>query len=205
MLTRAIAAEANVPFISLSLADLENKYFGESSKLLAATFSYARKIQPCVIFFDEIDGLIRQRSDADQSCVYGFKTEFLSQMDGMLRLSSDRFIVIGCTNCLAQLDSAVKRRLPCQLYVGHPTHEELVDIFKKHTYDDVKSEDLSRCVRTMRDHVSGSDVAHIVKTAWHIRMQDLMAEARFKEFLADPKSTGAEMQVLAGKIDEKLL
>ena len=36
MLARCIAAEAGVPFISLTLSTLENKYFGESSKLLHA-------------------------------------------------------------------------------------------------------------------------------------------------------------------------
>ena len=112
MLARAIAAEANCPFVSLTLSNLENKFFGETSKLLNATFTLAQKLQPCVLFFDEIDGMIRTRSDSDQSCVYGFKTEFLTHMDGVNSRKSDAIIVVGCTNCADKLDPAVKRRLP---------------------------------------------------------------------------------------------
>ena len=98
LLARAIAHEANVPFISLSLSSLENKYYGESSKLIQGAFSLARKIQPCIVFFDEIDGLLRKRTDIDQSATYGFKTELLTQIDGMSSKKNDSIFVIGTTN-----------------------------------------------------------------------------------------------------------
>jgi SpoVK/Ycf46/Vps4 family AAA+-type ATPase len=44
---------------------LLQKYLGESEKLITATFSLAHKLQPCIIFIDEIDGLFRQRGDSD--------------------------------------------------------------------------------------------------------------------------------------------
>ena len=111
MLVKAIAKESNVPFISLGLATIENKYFGESSKMLTAAFKYAQKIQPCIIFFDEIDGIMRKRSDMDQSCVYGLKTEMLALIDGMHSRKQDAVVIIGCTNHMKQLDAAILRRL----------------------------------------------------------------------------------------------
>ena len=84
MLARALASESNVNFLSLSSATLQNKYWGESSKLVQAAFELARtELQPCIIFFDELDGLGRTRTESDQACDYQFKTELLRNMDGI--------------------------------------------------------------------------------------------------------------------------
>lgn len=180
MLARAIAAEAGVPFISLSLSNLEDKFFGESSKLLSATFSLAAKLQPCVLFFDEIDGMIRTRSEHDQSCVYGFKTEFLTHMDGIKKKETDAVIVIGCTNCESKLDPAVRRRLPRQYKVDLPSPIEIVQILKLHLSEtSISAGDLRGVVRQLRSGCSGSDVADIVQTAWSMRMVKLTRGEHF--------------------------
>ena len=174
MLAKSIAAEAQVPFLSLSLSTLENKFFGESSKLLRATFSLAKKIQPCIVFFDEIDGMIRTRTEGDQSCVYGFKTEFLTHMDGMHTQSRDAIIVIGCTNCATNLDPAIRRRLPKQIKVGLPTSDELIEIFALNLSDtSISRTEIRALVEAMRPGCSGSEVKEIVRAAWNAQMKML--------------------------------
>lgn len=42
-------------------------FFGESEKLIKAVFSLASKLSPCVLFIDEIDSFLRQRSGSDQA------------------------------------------------------------------------------------------------------------------------------------------
>ena len=130
MMARAIAKECGVQFLSLTLATLENKYFGESSKLLAAAFSLARKLQPCILFFDEIDGMLRERSTEDQGCNYSFKTEFLTHMDGIRSQSSDAVIVIGCTNNARVLDPALRRRLPKVYEIRPPSGPDRMKILQ---------------------------------------------------------------------------
>lgn len=58
LLARAIAQEAGVRFINLDVSSLTDKWYGESQKLSSAVFSLAAKIQPCIIFIDEIGNIL---------------------------------------------------------------------------------------------------------------------------------------------------
>ena len=201
MLARAIAAEAGVPFLSLTLANLENKYFGESSKLLNATFSLGRKLQPCVLFFDEIDGMIRTRNDNDQSCVYGFKTEFLTHMDGITTKTNDSLVVIGCTNCADKLDPAIRRRLPKQYHIQLPTRRELADILELNLKDSsLDRSELESLVARMKDGCSGSDIADVVRTAWALRMMQHTSSAKFLERLEHLDTTAEDVERIVGAL-----
>lgn len=63
LLARAFAAEGGLNFIAVRCTDIFSKYVGESEKAIAKTFSRARQAAPAVVFFDEIDGLMRARGD----------------------------------------------------------------------------------------------------------------------------------------------
>ena len=176
MLARAIAKEASVPFLSLGLSTLENKYYGESSKLLRACFDLARKMQPCILFFDEIDGVCRRRSEMDQSCVYGLKTELLSRMDGLTSRPDDAVIVIGCTNCPSSLDSALLRRLPRSFSIGLPSFEERMDILKKMGVSGPKTRSF---VASRTEGKTGSDLKEVFRRASGERVREQNGDARF--------------------------
>ena len=207
MLAKAIAAEAKCPFLSLTLSSLENKYYGESSKLLGATFSLARKIQPCIVFFDEIDGMLRTRSDMDQSCVYGFKTEILTHMDGINTKNTDAVIVIGCTNSVERLDPAIKRRLSKQYKVDLPTNDEIVDIFMLNLKNtSIQKGEVAALVAHMRPGCSGSDIANIVRNAWSLQMLQYTSSSKFIARLEqDPNATAQDIQEFMGCIKARHL
>jgi fidgetin-like protein 1 len=63
-----------------------------------ALFTLARIHQPAVIFVDEIDSLLTQRSDGEVEASRRIKTEFLVQFDGCGTSSEDRILMIGATN-----------------------------------------------------------------------------------------------------------
>lgn len=201
MLARAIAAEAQCPFIALSLSALENKWYGETSKLLGATFSLARKMQPCILFFDEIDGMIRTRGDQDQSAVYGLKTEFLSHMDGIQTTQHDAFIVIACTNCVGSLDPAIKRRLPQQYKIDFPNNNERTAILRLH----LKKSGLSAVIieefaSSLNPNVTGSDIRELVKGAWASQRKKLMMSTQFLSKIKSGKMNAKSIESITGKL-----
>ena len=75
MLAKALAKESRACFINLHISTLTEKYYGDSNKIVAAVFSLARKLQPCIIFIDEIDAVLRQRRSDDHEASHMVKAE----------------------------------------------------------------------------------------------------------------------------------
>lgn len=73
-----------------------------------------------VIFIDEIDSLLSQRSDTEHESSRRIKTEFLVQLDGASTAEEDRILLVGATNRPQELDEAARRRFVKRLYIPLP-------------------------------------------------------------------------------------
>lgn len=62
---------------------LTDKWYGESQKLAAAVFTLALKLQPCIIFIDEIDSFLRSRDSHDHEATAMMKAQFMMLWDGL--------------------------------------------------------------------------------------------------------------------------
>jgi SpoVK/Ycf46/Vps4 family AAA+-type ATPase len=121
MLAKAVATEAKCAFFSISASSLMSKFLGESENLVKGLFSVARYVAPAVIFIDEIDSLLSERSDKEHEASRRVKTEFLVQWDGLLAVQSEkRILVMGATNRPQDLDEAAIRRMPQRVYIPLP-------------------------------------------------------------------------------------
>ncbi|KAJ3295235.1 hypothetical protein HK104_002896 [Borealophlyctis nickersoniae] len=123
MLAKALAKESGASFINLHVSTLTEKWFGESQKLVNALFSLARKLQPTIIFIDEIDSFLRERKSHDHEATSMMKAEFMSLWDGMAT-GDMRVVVLGATNRPNDIDKAILRRMPKRFQIKLPDMEQ---------------------------------------------------------------------------------
>lgn len=120
LIGKCIACQSGATFFSISASSLTSKWVGEGEKMVRALFSIARCHQPAVIFIDEIDSLLSQRTDGEHDSSRRIKTEFLVQLDGATTSDEDRILVVGATNRPQEIDEAARRRLAKRLYIPLP-------------------------------------------------------------------------------------
>eukprot|EP00045_Choanoeca_perplexa_P012871 m.142790 g.142790 ORF g.142790 m.142790 type:complete len:442 (+) comp16167_c1_seq5:125-1450(+) len=120
LIGKAIASEVKSTFFSISSSSLTSKWVGQGEKLVRALFAVARENLPAIIFIDEIDSLLTQRSEGETEGSRRIKTEFLVQLDGATTSDNEMLLILGATNRPQELDEAARRRLTRRLYVPLP-------------------------------------------------------------------------------------
>ncbi|KAK7477930.1 hypothetical protein BaRGS_00030839 [Batillaria attramentaria] len=120
LIGKCIASQSKSTFFCISASSLTSKWVGEGEKMVRALFAVARCHQPAVIFIDEVDSLLSQRSDGEHEASRRIKTEFLVQLDGATTESDDGILVIGATNRPQEIDEAARRRFVKRLYIPLP-------------------------------------------------------------------------------------
>ncbi|MBX3414602.1 MAG: AAA family ATPase [Pirellulales bacterium] len=107
-LARATAGEIKAEFLAVGINDVLEMWFGNSERNLHELFERARRQQPCVLFFDEIDALGASRTDMRQSAGRQLINQFLAELDGV-DSSNDGVLILGATNAPWHLDNAFRR------------------------------------------------------------------------------------------------
>ncbi len=135
LLARAVAGEANVPFISISGSDFVEMFVGVGASRVRDLFEQAKKNKPCIVFIDEIDAVGRQRgaglgggNDEREQTL----NQLLVEMDGFE--SNEGIIILAATNRSDVLDPALMRpgRFDRQIYVNIPDVKGREGILKIH-------------------------------------------------------------------------
>lgn len=140
LLARALASSVSssgkkVTFYMRKGADALSKWVGEAERQLRLLFEEARKNQPSIIFFDEIDGLAPVRSSKQEQIHSSIVATLLALMDGMD--GRGQVIVIGATNRPDAVDPALRRpgRFDREFYFPLPNLEARRTIINIHTKD----------------------------------------------------------------------
>ncbi|MCO5549267.1 hypothetical protein L7F22_002735 [Adiantum nelumboides] len=164
-LAKAVATEADSTFFSISSSDVISKWMGESEKLVSNLFRLARENAPSIIFIDEIDSMVGQRGEGNESeASRRIKTEFLVQMQGV-RNSDKNVLVLAATNTPFALDQAIRRRFDKRIYIPLPDAVARKHMFKLHLGDtpsDLSEADFDVLAKRT-EGFSGSDIAVCVK------------------------------------------
>ncbi|TDZ28713.1 putative AAA domain-containing protein [Colletotrichum spinosum] len=167
MLARAVATESNSTFFSISASSLTSKYLGESEKLVRALFLLAKALAPSIIFVDEIDSLLSQRSCAgEHEATRRIKTEFLIQWSDLQRAAAG-VLVLAATNLPWAIDEAARRRFVRRQYIPLPEPEtrstQLQTLLGQQKHS-LTGSDVTKLV-TLTDGFSGSDITALAKDA----------------------------------------
>lgn len=175
LIAKATAREAGTRFINLDVSILTDKWYGESQKLASAVFTLAVKLQPCIVFIDEIDSLLRARNSADHEATAMMKAQFMSFWDGLITDSSCTVIIMGATNRPQDLDRAILRRMPATFHIPMPNTAQRKQILSlilenEPVSDDVEVERVAKCT----DGFSGSDLRELCRNASVYRVRDYM-------------------------------
>jgi len=177
LLVKAVAHESSCMLFVCTASAMTSKWHGEGEKLLRTLFQVARAAAPSIIFVDEMDALLSSRkSDGEHEASRRFKTEFMTNMDGIVKTGGDEngdengknLLVIAATNCPWDIDSAVLRRFPRRIYVPLPdstTRKALLkNLLDKAGNTSVSKEDIKAIVKRLGGF-SGSDIASIASEA----------------------------------------
>eukprot|EP00258_Populus_trichocarpa_P026654 XP_024442673.1 peroxisome biosynthesis protein PAS1 isoform X1 [Populus trichocarpa] len=211
MLAKAIAKEAGASFINVSMSTITSKWFGEDEKNVRALFTLAAKVSPTIIFVDEVDSMLGQRTRVgEHEAMRKIKNEFMTHWDGLLTKPGERILVLAATNRPFDLDEAIIRRFERRIMVGLPSIESRERILKT-LMSKEKTEDLDfKELATMTEGYTGSDLKNLCVTAAYRPVRELLQQERVKdkekkqkaeegtssEDAADSKEEGKEESVI---------
>ncbi|CAI9274601.1 unnamed protein product [Lactuca saligna] len=179
MLAKAIAKESGAVFINVRVSNLMSKWFGDAQKLVSAVFSLAYKLQPAIIFIDEVDSFLGQRRSTDNEVLTNMKTEFMALWDGFTTNQNARVMVLAATNRPADLDEAILRRLPKAFEIGKPGKSDRAKILKVTLKGERIDDDIDfDYIAGLCGGFSGSDIFEVCKQAAYFPLMEFLKDEK---------------------------
>ncbi|CAN1300455.1 Outer mitochondrial transmembrane helix translocase [Linum perenne] len=198
MLAKAIAREAGASFINVSMSTITSKWFGEDEKNVRALFSLAAKVSPTIIFVDEVDSMLGQRTRVgEHEAMRKIKNEFMTHWDGLATKQGERILVLAATNRPFDLDEAIIRRFERRIMVGLPSVENREMILKTLLSKEKVDEQLDfKELATLTEGFSGSDLkVNLCTTAAYRPVRELIQQERSRDMeKKEKKKKAAEAQ-----------
>ena len=170
LLAKAVAGEANVPFLSISGSDFVEMFVGVGASRVRDLFEQAKQKAPCIVFIDEIDAIGRARgknagfsgNDERENTL----NQLLTEMDGFE--DNTGVIILAATNRPESLDPALTRpgRFDRRVPVELPDLAGREAILKVHAKKIKTAEDVNfHTIARMAAGASGAELANIINEA----------------------------------------
>eukprot|EP00252_Welwitschia_mirabilis_P022304 TRINITY_DN5998_c0_g1_i5.p1 TRINITY_DN5998_c0_g1~~TRINITY_DN5998_c0_g1_i5.p1 ORF type:complete len:747 (-),score=94.06 TRINITY_DN5998_c0_g1_i5:647-2797(-) len=182
MLAKALATEAKASFINVTMSTITSKWFGEDEKIVKALFTLAAKVSPTVIFIDEVDSMLGQRSRVgEHEAMRKIKNEFMAHWDGLLSKSTERILVLAATNRPFDLDEAIIRRFQRRIMVGLPNVDSREKILRTLLAKENLEEGFDfRELAIMTEGYTGSDLKNVCTEAAFRPIRELLKEEKVR-------------------------
>lgn len=170
LIAKALANEcgSNTKFIAPMISDIMSRWVGDSEKIIAAIFDYAKSCGECVVFLDEIDSLLPR---SGPSYMKRIKNTFLQCIDG-INSRKENLLIIGATNAPWLIDPAARRpgRFDKIIYVPPPDFQARKSIFQIHMKELIRNAMLGEDVNIdelaiLTSGYTGADIKAICEEA----------------------------------------
>lgn len=209
LLAKAVAGEADVPFLSVSGSSFIEMFVGVGASRVRDLFEKAKKEAPAIVFIDEIDAIGKSRAAGSMMGGNDEREQTLNQllaeMDGFGSEASP-VIVLAATNRPEVLDAALLRpgRFDRQVLVDKPDFKGRCDILRVHMEDvkispDVKVEDIARLTAGL----AGADLANIINEAALLAGRDSKKHVDQKDLVEAVERAIAGLEKKSRRISEK--
>ena len=195
LIAKAIAGEADVPFISMSGSEFIEMFAGLGASRVRKLFDKARKLSPCIVFIDEIDAIGSRRNSSGGAESENNQTlnQLLVEMDGFS--SEETIIVLAATNRPEMLDKALLRpgRFDRQITIPAPDLVGREEILKIHAKNKKIADDVSlHSIAEDTAGFTGAELANILNEA------AIIATKKDHEVITNPDLDEAVKKVTVG-------
>ncbi|EEV24362.1 AAA family ATPase, CDC48 subfamily protein [Actinobacillus minor 202] len=178
MLAHALSNQSEMNFIAVKGPELLSKWVGDSERGIREIFRKAKQSAPCILFFDEIDALIPQRTGNDSS---GYVTErmvsqFLTEIDD---LANKDVLLLAATNRPDLLDQAIIRagRFDHIIELPMPSESDRLAILTAQFHGKQLAGDVDLAqIAAKTENYTGADLATLVKIACFSALEDAIQQ-----------------------------
>jgi hypothetical protein len=175
MTVNELASDLNYKFISVDSSSIKDHYYGQTDKKLKNLFLFAAKNVPCIVFLDEADGLIGNRSDTSKSGTDWTNQTVVTNLNKLIQEAPKDIHIILATNFKDKMDAAIVDRFKVYEF-NEFTNEQKMDFIEGMIDDELDSENFNTLPNGTKDFVKKQVISILKK---HIEAKSANKSARF--------------------------
>jgi len=160
---RALSEQLSIPFVEVKLSMITDQYLGETAKNIDRVFLLSKKLNPCILFIDELDFVAKARTSDENAAIKRAVNTLLKAIDE-ISLVDHGVLLIAATNHPRMLDSAAWRRFDEIVHFPLPDLEmrkDILDIVTRHIEGNFDTKEIAE----LTDGYSGSDLRVVIREA----------------------------------------
>ncbi|HOW13742.1 ATP-binding protein [Methanosarcina sp.] len=160
---RALSEQLSIPFVEVKLSMITDQYLGETAKNIDRVFLLAKKLNPCILFIDELDFVAKARTSDENAAIKRAVNTLLKAIDE-ISLVEHGVLLIAATNHPRMLDSAAWRRFDEIVHFPLPDFDmrkNILDIVTRHIEGDLDTAEIA----ALTEGYSGSDLRMVIREA----------------------------------------
>ncbi|WP_440956710.1 ATP-binding protein [Methanosarcina sp. Mfa9] len=160
---RALSERLSIPFVEVKLSMVTDQYLGETAKNIDRVFLLSKKLNPCILFIDELDFVAKARTSDENAAIKRAVNTLLKAIDE-ISLVEHGVLLIAATNHPRMLDSAAWRRFDEIVHFPLPDIEmrkEILDLVTRYIEGDLDTKEIAE----MTEGYSGSDLRMVIREA----------------------------------------